>query len=52
MSKFLILAAFLLILWLVLRVALVITSVFLHLLWIVAIILAVVWLVGKLRGSK
>lgn len=52
MSKLLILAIFLVILWVVLRVALAITGVFLHLLWIIAIILAVLWLVGKLRGSK
>ena len=52
MSKLLVLAVFLLTLWVVLRVALAITGVFLHLLWIIAIILAVFWLVGKLRGSK
>ena len=52
MSKLLGLAVFLLILWVALRVALTITGAFLHLLWIVAIILAVLWLVGKLRGSK
>jgi type IV secretory pathway TrbL component len=52
MSKLLILAIFLVILWVVLRVALAITGVFLHLLWIIAIILAVLWLIGKLRGSK
>jgi hypothetical protein len=52
MSKLLVLAAFLLILWVVLRVALAITGAFLHLLWIIAVILAVLWLVGRLRGSK
>lgn len=52
MSKLLILAIFLLILWVVLRVALAITGVFLHLLWIIAIILAVLWLIGKLRGNR
>ena len=52
MSKLLVLAVFLLILWVILRVALAVTGVFLHLLWIFAIILAVLWLVGKLRGSK
>lgn len=52
MSKLLSLAVFLLILWVVLKVALAITGAFLHLLWIIAVILAVVWLVGKLRGKK
>ena len=52
MSKVLGLAIFLLILWVVLRVALAITGAFLHLLWIGAIILAVLWLFGKLRGSS
>jgi len=51
MSKLLILAVFLVILWVILRVALAITGVFLHLLWVVAIILAIIWLVGKLRGA-
>lgn len=52
MNKLLILAIFLLILWVVLRIALAVTGAFLHLLWIIAIILAVMWLVGKLRGNK
>ena len=52
MSKILALAIFLLILWVILRVALAVTGVFLHLLWVIAIILAVLWLVGKLRGGK
>lgn len=51
MNKVLILAVFLLILWVVLRVALAVTGAFLHLLWIVAVILAVLWLFGKLRGK-
>ncbi len=52
MSKLLLLAAFLLILWVVLRLALAITGVFLHLIWIAAVIIAVFWLVGKIRGKK
>ncbi len=52
MSKLLSLAVFLLILWVVLWVFLKITGLFLHLLWIAAIILAVMWLVGKLRGKS
>jgi hypothetical protein len=52
MSKLLGLAVFLLILWVVLWVFLKITGLFLHLLWIAAIILAVMWLIGKLRGGK
>jgi hypothetical protein len=45
------LAVFLLILWLVLKVALAVTSGLLHLLWIAAVIMLVMWAVGKLRGS-
>lgn len=52
MSKLLSLAVFLLIAWIVLRVALAVTGVFLHALWIIAIILVVMWLLGKMRGSK
>lgn len=52
MSKLLILAAFLVILWVVLRLALAITGVFLHLLWVAAIVLAIFWLVGKFRGGS
>ena len=51
MSSLLGTALFLLILWVVLRVALAVTGLFLHLLWIIAIVLAVIWLVGKLRGK-
>ena len=52
MSKLLVLAIFLMILWVILRVALAVTGVFLHLLWIIAIILAILWLLEKLRGGK
>ena len=52
MSKLLSLAVFLLIAWIVLRVALAVTGVFLHALWIIAIILVVMWLFGKMRGGK
>lgn len=51
MSKLLLLAIFLLILWAVLRLALAITGVFLHLIWIGAVIIAVFWLIGKIRGK-
>jgi len=46
------LAVVLLILWIVLKVALAVTSGLLHLLWIAAIAMLVIWLIGKLRGSK
>ncbi len=46
------LAVVLLILWVVLRVALAVTSGLLHLLWIAAVVMLVIWLVGKFRGSK
>ena len=52
MSKLLSLAVFLLIALIILRVALAVTGVFLHALWIIAIILVVMWLLGKMRGSK
>jgi len=45
-------AVVLLILWVVLKVALAATSGLLHLLWIAAVVILVVWLVGKLRGPK
>ncbi|MEO5915858.1 MAG: hypothetical protein ABIS50_16600 [Luteolibacter sp.] len=44
-------AVFLLILWVVLRIALAVTGAFLHLLWIVALVLAVLWVYGKIRGK-
>ena len=52
MSKLLSLAVLLLIIWVILKVALAVTGAFLHLLWIAAIVLFVLWVVGKLRGSK
>ena len=36
--------------WVILRVALAVTSVALHLLWIAAIVLFVFWLIGLVRG--
>ena len=50
--KLLSLAIFLLILWAVLKLALAVTGAFLHILWIVAVILFVFWLIDKLRGNK
>ena len=50
--KFLILAVLLFIAWFVLRVTLAAAGFFLHLLWIGAVILAICWLVGKVRGIK
>jgi hypothetical protein len=46
------LAVVLLILWVVLKVALLVTSGLLHLLWIGAVVMLVIWAIGKLRGSK
>lgn len=45
------LALILLILWVVLRVALAVTSGLLHLLWIVALVMIVCWVIGKFRKS-
>ena len=46
------LAALLLVAWLVLKVALAVTSGLLHLLWILAVLMFVMWAVGKLRGGR
>ena len=52
MNKFLTLAVILLIAWAVLRLALAVTGAFLHLLWIVAVILTILWFIGKIRGNR
>lgn len=52
MSKLLVLAVFLLIAWVALRVVLAITGVFLHFIWIIALFLVVLWVIGKIRGCK
>ena len=52
MHKLLIIALLFLIAWVVLRLALAVTGVFLHLLWVVAVVLVVLWLIGKLRGTS
>ena len=49
MKAFIAIAVLLMIAWVVLRVALAITSGLLHLLWIVALVLAVLWAWGKMR---
>jgi len=49
MNAFVWLAALLVIAWLVLRLALAVTSGILHLLWLAAIVMFVLWLVGKMR---
>jgi len=45
-------AIFLLIAWLVLRVAFALTGLAFHLLWIAAIVLFVLWVIGKISGAK
>jgi hypothetical protein len=45
--SFLWIAVLLVIIWVVARVVLAVTSVALHLLWVLAIIALVVWLVGR-----
>jgi hypothetical protein len=47
---FILLALVLMIVWVVLRVALAVTGVALHLLWIGAIICAVVWIMRQVGG--
>lgn len=51
-SSWLWLALLLIVLWIVLRVALAITSGLLHLLWIGAIIFAAVWLFRYITGHR
>ena len=51
-STFIWLALVLMVLWVVLKVALAITSVALHLLWIGAIIFFVCWIFGQFTGNK
>jgi hypothetical protein len=43
------LAVFLIVIWVVARVVLAVTSVALHLLWVAAIVLAIIWLIGRLK---
>jgi hypothetical protein len=52
MNKLLGIAVFLVTAWLILRIALAITSGLIHLLWIVALVLGAMWIVGKLRPKK
>jgi hypothetical protein len=51
MNKLLLLAFVLLVAWVVLRLVLAVTGAFLHILWIVALVLVVLWLLGKLKGK-
>jgi len=44
------LAVVLMMIWVGARVTLAVTSVALHLLWVAAIILAIVWLIGRLKS--
>ncbi|MEZ0276037.1 MAG: hypothetical protein ACAH88_14110 [Roseimicrobium sp.] len=46
------LALTLMVVWVVLKIALAITSGLLHLLWIAAIIFAVFWIFGQLTGKR
>jgi hypothetical protein len=36
--------------WVILRLALAVTSVALHLLWIAGVVLFIIWLIGVIRG--
>jgi hypothetical protein len=46
------LAVLLIIAWLVLKLALAVTSGMLHLLWIAAVIMFIMWAIGKMRGTR
>jgi hypothetical protein len=50
MNSLALLAVVLLIAWVVLKMALAVTSVALHLLWVAALVMLVIWAFGKLRG--
>ncbi len=45
------LAVLLVVIWIVARVVLAVTSLALHLLWVVAVVLVILWLVRKTRGA-
>ena len=51
MGKILILAIILLIAWVLLRFAFAIAAGALHLLWIIAVILFIFWIIAKIRGK-
>jgi hypothetical protein len=52
MNSLALLALILIIAWVVLKMALAVTSVALHLLWVGALVLLVIWAFGKLRGRS
>src|SRR4051794_22873066 len=52
MNALAVLAVVLLIAWVVLKLALAVTSGLLHLLWIAAVVMFVIWIFSKLRGSR
>jgi hypothetical protein len=52
MHSFVWLAIVLLVIWVVLRLALAVTSGLLHLLWIAAVIMFVMWLVKRVRKTS
>jgi hypothetical protein len=39
------------IVWVIAKITIAVTSFALHLLWIVAVILAIVWLIGRLKAN-
>jgi hypothetical protein len=51
-SLFIAIAILLMIAWVILRIALAVTGVLLHLLWIVALIMLAMWAWAKLRGDR
>lgn len=51
MHTFLWLAVVLVILWIILKFALALTGAALHLLWIAAIIMLIIWVINMVRGS-
>lgn len=51
MSKLLGLAVLLMIIWVIARLTVATIGFALHLIWIAAVVMVVVWLIGKLRGK-
>lgn len=52
MNKLLSLAVLLLVIWLILRVALATAGFLLNVLWVLAGILVILWIIGKFRGKS
>jgi hypothetical protein len=52
MNSLLWLAIVIVIAWIILRLVLAVTSGLIHLLWVAAIIMLIMWVIGKVRGRR